>query len=157
MTRFSKPHKKSLTLILTLALLGLGGAAVPVMAQEQDHHDPVQRNTHNDGVQRNTHDAAPQNIHNAAPQNNAYNDDAQRRHDCANRKKKKRNKILGAIGGAAVGGLVGRKIDGGKHREVGTVAGAAGGALAGQAVAGKLTGCERYQNNAGSHAVQPGH
>ncbi len=78
-------------------------------------------------------------------------------HKCANHKKKKNKKILGAIGGAALGGFVGRKIDGGKHHEVGTIAGALGGAYLGQAVVGSMTKCDRYfQDQAAVRSIQTG-
>lgn len=89
---------------------------------------------------------------------NSYNDNAARKHACANHKKKKKKKILGAIGGAAVGGFIGRKVDGGRHRETGTILGAVGGAIAGQAIAGKLTSCDRYlQDQAAVQAIETGH
>ncbi len=93
----------------------------------------------------------------AMAQNNSYYNDTPRKHACANHKKKKKNKILGALGGAAVGGFVGRKIDGGNHRETGTILGALGGAIAGQAIAGKLSSCDRYlQDEAAVRAIESG-
>ncbi len=81
----------------------------------------------------------------------------ERQHKCANHKSRKNKKILGAIGGAAIGGLIGRSIDGGKHHEAGTILGAAGGAYAGQAIAGSLTSCDRYfQEEAAVRAAQTG-
>ena len=79
-------------------------------------------------------------------------------HKCADHKSRKNKKILGAVGGAAIGGLIGRSIDGGKHHEAGTILGAAGGAYAGQAIAGSLTSCDRYlQDEAAVRAVRTGH
>ncbi len=93
----------------------------------------------------------------AMAQNSAYNNDGQRKHPCANYKKKKKNKIMGALGGAVVGGIIGRKIDGGKHHETGTIAGAAGGAFLGQAIAGKLSSCDQYlQDEAAVRSIQSG-
>ena len=81
----------------------------------------------------------------------------ERQHKCANHKSRKNKKILGAVGGAAIGGLIGRSIDGGDHHETGTILGAVGGAYAGQAIAGKLTSCDRYyQDEAAVRAVQTG-
>jgi len=80
------------------------------------------------------------------------------KHACANHKKKKKKKILGTIGGAAVGGFIGRKVDGGRHHETGTIVGAVGGALAGRAIAGKMTSCDRYlQDQAAVRAIETGH
>jgi Glycine zipper 2TM domain len=185
MSKPFKMRPTNFALVLPLIFVGLGGAVSPTLAQSDTHHndgtqrnthndgaqrnthndgaqrnthnDGAQRNTHNDGAQRNTHnDGVQRNTHNDGTQRNTYNDSTQRKHACANRKKKKRNKVLGALGGAAVGGIIGRKVDGGKHREVGTVAGVAGGALAGRAVAGKLTGCENDQDD-GAAYNQPRH
>ncbi len=90
-------------------------------------------------------------------QNNSTYDSGKRKHPCANHKKKKKNKILGALGGAAVGGFIGRKIDGGRHHETGTIAGAVGGAIAGQAIAGKMSSCDRYlQDEAAVRAINTG-
>lgn len=44
------------------------------------------------------------------------------------------NGTTGLIIGGAVGALVGRSLDGGRHRTVGTIIGAAGGALLGRAI-----------------------
>jgi len=45
------------------------------------------------------------------------------------------NGTVGIIVGGAAGALVGRAVDGGRHRTVGTVIGAAAGALAGREIA----------------------
>ena len=45
------------------------------------------------------------------------------------------NGTVGIIVGGAAGALVGRAVDGGRHRTVGTVVGAAAGALAGREIA----------------------
>jgi uncharacterized protein YcfJ len=45
------------------------------------------------------------------------------------------NGTVGLIVGGAGGALIGRAVDGGRHRTVGTVVGAAAGALAGREIA----------------------
>ena len=45
------------------------------------------------------------------------------------------NGTVGLIVGGAAGALIGREIDGGRHRTTGTVIGAAAGALAGRHIA----------------------
>ena len=51
--------------------------------------------------------------------------------------------IIGGVGGAIAGGLLGRAIDGGNHRAVGTILGAVVGGLAGSAIGKQLDKCER--------------
>jgi outer membrane lipoprotein SlyB len=50
---------------------------------------------------------------------------------------RKSNGTVGLIVGGAAGALVGREVDGGRHRTTGTVVGAAVGALAGREIARK--------------------
>ena len=50
------------------------------------------------------------------------------------------NGTVGIIVGGAAGALVGRAVDGGRHRTTGTVIGAAAGALAGRQIARSRSG-----------------
>jgi outer membrane lipoprotein SlyB len=50
------------------------------------------------------------------------------------------NGTVGIIVGGAAGALVGRAVDGGRHRTAGTVIGAAAGALAGREIARNRSG-----------------
>jgi glycine zipper 2TM protein len=51
------------------------------------------------------------------------------------------NGTVGLIVGGAAGALVGRAVDGGRHRTTGTVIGAAAGALAGREIARNRRRC----------------
>jgi outer membrane lipoprotein SlyB len=51
------------------------------------------------------------------------------------------NGTVGIIVGGAAGALVGRAVDGGRHRTTGTVIGAAAGALAGREIARSRRRC----------------
>jgi hypothetical protein len=55
---------------------------------------------------------------------------------------RKRDGTTGLIVGAAAGALIGRAIDGGRHRATGTIVGAAAGALVGREVERSSNHCE---------------
>jgi uncharacterized protein YcfJ len=55
---------------------------------------------------------------------------------------RKRDGTTGLIVGAAAGALIGRAIDGGRHRATGTIVGGVAGALVGREVERSASRCE---------------